>query len=100
MENSQIYSTIGLAMRAGKVVSGEMVLNAIRNSQAKLVLIAKDASENTIKKYTDKCTYYKIPFYFLESSESLSKSIGKENRKVIAICDNGFANSINKHLKG
>ena len=44
---SKTLSRLGLAMRAGKVVTGdEIVLKAIRSSEAKLVMLAADASAN------------------------------------------------------
>lgn len=47
---SKTLSRLGLAMRAGKVVTGdEIVLKAIRSSEAKLVMLAADASANTQK---------------------------------------------------
>lgn len=47
---NRALSQLGLAMRAGKVVTGdEIVLKAIRSSEAKLVILAGDASDNTKK---------------------------------------------------
>lgn len=55
-------SLLGLAMRAGKVLSGdELVLKAIRSQEATLVVLAGDASDNTQKKFRDKCGSYSIP---------------------------------------
>lgn len=87
-------------MRARKVVCGEMVLTSIRNNSAKLVIIAEDASDNTKKKYVDKCTFYKVDYAFIESSTVLSQAIGKDNRMAVAINDIGFANTIKGYLKG
>ena len=50
---NNVVNLIGLAARARKIVTGEMVLNAIRNHSAKLVVIADDASDNTKKKLID-----------------------------------------------
>ena len=91
---------IGLACRARKIASGEMILNAVRNNSAKLVIIAEDASENTKKKLVDKCTFYKVDYVFIESSTILSHAIGKNNRMAIAINDSGFAEKIKSYLKG
>lgn len=47
---SKALSYLGLAMRAGKIVTGdEAVLKAVRSSEAKLVVLAGDASDNTQK---------------------------------------------------
>jgi len=51
MNGKQAMSLLGLAFKAGKIVSGEEpVLKEIRAGQAKLVLLSKDASSNTSKK--------------------------------------------------
>lgn len=91
---------LGLASRARKISSGELVLSAIRSKQAKLVIIAIDASENTKKKYIDKCTYYEIPYVWIDSSIMLSQAIGQNNRMAIAVNDAGFAEKLFGYLKG
>ena len=52
---NNIYNFLGLAFRANKVITGESVLKGIRSKRVDLVIIASDASENTKKKYIDKC---------------------------------------------
>ena len=55
-------SLLGLAAKAGKVVSGEFATeNAVKSGKAFLVLTAEDASNNTRKKFNDMCTYYEVP---------------------------------------
>ena len=66
-------------MRAGKLVTGdEIVLKAIRSSEAKLVIVAGDASANTQKKFHDKCGTYKVPLVIGFDRDSLGSSIGKD----------------------
>ena len=97
---NQPFSVLGLAYRAGKAVSGDQaVLNAIRRNEAKLVIVAEDASQGTLKKYRDKCTFYHIPMIQTGTSEQLGRSIGKINRVVIAVTDNGFAELLRKSLQ-
>lgn len=98
--NDNATSLLGLAVRARKISSGEMVLTSIRNQQAKLVIIAGDASDNTKKRYIDKCTYYNVPYVWIENSVILSQAIGQNNRMAIAINDKGFADKLYSYLKG
>ncbi|MBP1155964.1 MULTISPECIES: YlxQ family RNA-binding protein [unclassified Paenibacillus] len=92
MKNDKYLSNLGLAMRAGKLVSGEeMVIDAVRSGQAKLVIVAEDASEGTFKKVNDKCSYYGVPIQQYGRRDQLGASIGKETRVVIAVTDAGFA---------
>ena len=86
---------LGLAYRARKLISGEeLVLKEIKSKRARLVLLSKDASSNTSKRIVDKCTYYQIPFRIVESREKLGHAIGKNERVVIAILEEGFAKKL------
>ena len=49
-------NTLGLAARARKIVTGETLITKIRSNEVEFVIIASDASDNTKKKITDKCT--------------------------------------------
>lgn len=52
MMNNKTLSYLGLSMRAGKLVTGEeIVLKAIRSSEAKMVIVAGDASANTQRNF-------------------------------------------------
>jgi ribosomal protein L7Ae-like RNA K-turn-binding protein len=94
------FSTLGLAMRAGKVASGEeIVLQEIRSGRAKLVILANDASANTTKKFTDKCRTYQVPLLRLGEKEELGRAIGKGQRAVIALLDEGFARLIKSYVE-
>lgn len=91
---------LGLAMRAGKLITGEeLTIQAIRKSKAKLVIVSTDASENTQKKLTDKSQYYKTPCIIALSEDEVIAAIGKP-RKVLAVVDNGFAKKIMTLIKG
>lgn len=95
-----MFQILGLAARARKISTGETALASIRSKKAKLVIIASDASANTQKKFKDKCTFYEVPYGFIESSVMLSHAIGQNNRMVVAILDEGFANQLSSYLKG
>lgn len=95
MNENQWVSLLGLANRARKIISGEeLSLKEIRSGKAKLVLLSKDASTNTVKKITDKCKSYDVPFKMIENREVLGHAIGKEARVVVAILDGGFAKKL------
>ncbi len=91
----KILSLLGLAMRAGKMASGEFQTEtAVKSETAFLVVIAKDASDNTKKLFQDKCSFYKIPIISFGTKEELGHAIGKEYRASLAILDKGFAETI------
>ncbi len=100
MGEDKVYSLLGLCQKAGKIVSGEFsVENAVKSGKACLVLISRDASDNTTKKFRDKCEYYGVPQYIFGEKEKLGHAIGKEVRTSIAITDNGFAKTLQKNLE-
>lgn len=99
MVQNKAYSLIGLAMKAGKITSGEFSTEkAVKTGTVALVIVAEEASENTKKKFRNMCTYYEVPLYFLGKKEMLGHAIGKEFRASLAVLDEGFAKAIEKNL--
>ncbi|CAJ1186836.1 ribosomal L7Ae/L30e/S12e/Gadd45 family protein [Companilactobacillus paralimentarius] len=88
---NSFYNFLGLAVRAGKFISGtELTINGIRDGKVKLVIMANDCSPRTMKDLHNKATYYKVPVIDTVDSASLKTAIGKD-RKVMGITDFGFA---------
>lgn len=97
---NNVYSLLGLASRARKIVSGETLIMNIRNKNVSYVIIAEDASDNTKKKISDKCKSFDVQYSIEGSSDKLSKAIGKQNRMAIGIMDVGFAKKIKEQIGG
>lgn len=96
----KILNLLGLAQRAGLLVSGQdNVINAMQKNKAKIVFLGHDCSDNTLDLFTKKCFYYNVEISTILSSEEISNSIGK-TRMVVAIIDDGFHKSIKKYLGG
>lgn len=92
---NKLFSLLGLCMKAGKLVSGEfLVEKAIKDGSAKLIIIATDASDNTKKKFLDMTNYRNINLILIGDKVSLGNAIGKDIRASIGICDEGFSKSI------
>ncbi len=96
--NDPILSLIGLCLRAGRLKSGTGAFESIKTNEANLIIIADDASENTLKKATDSCAYYGVDYRIYGTKESLGHAVGKEIRAVLAVTDPGFSDSIIKKL--
>ena len=95
----RIFSMIGMAMKAGKVVSGEFATEkAVKTGKAFLVVVSAAASDNTKKMFRNMCSFYGVPMYTYGSKEDLGHSMGKEFRASLAVTDEGFAKSIEKRL--
>ncbi|NLK73700.1 MAG: 50S ribosomal protein L7ae [Clostridiales bacterium] len=100
IERKKVYSLIGIAMKSRNVVSGEFSTEkAVKEHKADLVIVAEDASDNTKKKFTNMCTYYKVPIYIFGEKNELGHAIGKENRASLALLDKGLADAIERELK-
>jgi ribosomal protein L7Ae-like RNA K-turn-binding protein len=91
----RIYSFMGLAMKAGKLVSGEESCEkAIRSKKAYMVIVTEDASGNTVKKFQDACIYREVPFIRFGKKHLLGRLLGKEIRSTAVITDSGFAQKL------
>ena len=96
----RVFSMIGMAQKAGKVVSGEFATEkAVKTGKAFLVIVSDAASDNTKKMFRNMCTFYEVPMYSYGTKEDLGHSMGKEFRASLAITDEGFAKSIEKRLE-
>jgi len=96
----KIYSMLGLAMKAGKVASGEFATDkSVKSKKAWLVIVSEDASDNTKKMFSNMCEFYKVPRYFFGTKEGLGHAIGKTMRSSLAVMDENFAKSFMKYLE-
>lgn len=98
-ESKRALNLLSLAQRSGKLSSGEfMVEKSVKEGKAYLVIIARDASKNTKKKFNNMCTYYHVPVIELSDKDELGHSIGRTERSSLALLDDGFAKAVKKLL--
>ena len=70
---------ISMAMKAGKLVSGEFACEqAIKDGSGCLCIVANDASNNTKKSFSNSCNFYEVKYIEYGTKESLGHAIGKE----------------------
>lgn len=94
----QLMNLLGLAQRAGKLVSGEpMVLAAIKAQQLDLLWLASDMGASSLKKLSDKASYYEIPTSLAFTEVQLSQATGRQ-RVAIGVDDAGFAKKMRELL--
>lgn len=94
----RIYSFLGLATKAGKLISGdETCERALKIGKVYLVIVSEDASDNTKKKFKDMCSYRNVEIRTFGEKELMGRMTGKGKgiRSVIAITEKGFSG----HLK-
>ena len=98
-DKNKVFSMIGLATRARKVVSGEFSTEkSVKSGRSHMVIVSEEASDNTRKMFTNMCTYYHVPVCFFGKKEELGHSMGKEFRASLAITDEGFAKTLVKQM--
>ena len=99
MNEQKIASLLGLAQKAGKIVSGELAVEkAVKSGQAKIIIVATDCSLATKKNYRDMTTYYNVELFEHFSKEELGTCIGKVYRAALAVVDVGFSIAVKKLL--
>lgn len=93
----KLKGTIGLARKAGTVISGtDAVIDGVRKRKVLAVYAASDISEQTEKKLCDKTAFYQIPMYALPfSMNALSDCIGsKKLTAAVGLTNKNFIEMI------
>ncbi len=103
-EKIKVISLIGIAKKAGKIISGtEQVIEKVRAKEKngiKLLLCSADASGNTIKRILNASSFYGIPCYTLWIDKAeLARIIGRQSlTSVVGITDEGFSKAMMERL--
>lgn len=100
MKPDKVLAMLGIAAKAGSVLSGEFSTEkAVKEEKAFLIIVASDASENTKKMFRNMTDFYEVPMYEYSNKEELGHCIGKEFRASLAIVNEGLAHSIEDKLQ-
>ena len=100
MKPDKVLSMLGLAAKAGAIASGEFSTEkSVKEGKAFLVIVAKDASDNTKKHFRDMTTFYEVPMYEYSNKERLGHAIGKEFRASLSVNSENFATNIEGKIK-
>lgn len=100
MDPNGILSLLGLALRGGNLAVGEEPVEAVaRARDARVLLVAADAADNTyrrVKHFADagQCIWLRIPF----TKAELGRSVGRSAAAVVAVTDIGLANAVVRKL--
>lgn len=107
-----LLGVVGLCRGAGRAVIGTpMICEELRKRAQRvkkeqdgvacdvMVIEASDTSENTHKKITDKCAYYKVRHIRIASDcIALGRAVGKSAVAAVMINDAGFCRAVEKKL--
>jgi len=97
---NNILSLLGLALRGGNLVMGEEPVEAVaRAKDARLLLLASDAAENTrrrVSHFADHgaCIWIQVPF----TKAELGQQLGRSAVAVAAVTDIGLASAVTQRL--
>lgn len=98
----KLKNLLSMAQRAGKVLSGDFVVTEAmekRRCPVRLLLVAEDASSETVNKFQSLADQRKIEMRRALTKDSLGHCIGKEYRAMAALADDGFAKAVLNLLK-
>jgi len=101
-KTGRIFNVLGLAKKAGVLAAGsERVLDSVRKRSAVQVYISSDASENTVKKLSDKTAFYNIPSIKIDlTMDELAHCIGCiYPTAAVSLTDKNFLKLMEKCLK-
>ena len=98
--NEQILSLIGLCLRGRNLEVGEEPVEAVaRARDARVILLASDAADNTARRVqrfaeTGQCVWLRIPF----TKQELGRATGRNSAAVAAVTDIGLAVAVVRRL--
>ncbi len=99
MDKEKFLNLLGIANKAGKLVTGEEgVVDSIRGSKVHLVILGSDAGPNTSKKVRNKSKSYNVKLVDAFTIKEINAAIGKENRVVVGVKDKNFKDALIKLL--
>ena len=96
-----LLGALGLASRARKLTFGtELTCEAGYKGSLKLVVLSKEASQNTLKKVNRCCTENDIPAFIIDiGAEELSQAVGKRKPiMTLGVIDSEFKNLVQRTL--
>lgn len=98
--NEQILSLIGLCLRGRNLEVGEEPVEAVsRARDARLILLASDAADNTARRAqrfaeTGQCIWLRVPF----TRRELGQAVGRGSAAIAAVTDIGLAAAVVRRL--
>ncbi len=107
MSNKALLSALGFSARAGEIIFGVPLICEALSAKKKvkgkyplLVVEAKDTSENTHKRISDRCIFYGVRHVRIDATiEELSSSLGKNAPiAAVALTNENLCRLAEKHL--
>lgn len=97
----RVEALLGFAQNAGCLISGsEAVERALLRGRARLLVIAGDAAPRLRRRVEALAKERGIPVREWGTKSRIGRAIGRPDRGVVAVCENGFARALDKALAG
>lgn len=91
----KILDLLGFARKSGNLIFGfQLVVKMVERNNVKLVILAKDISLNTEKKFSKVTNIRNVPIIKYSNSDELSKSVGQTKKSILAVTDKKLAKRI------
>lgn len=89
---NKFISFLGIAKKAGKCIEGyNKCEEELRNNKCALIIVSKEASQNTREKFERMTSVRNIPIIIGCSGEDLSQILGRDKINIIGIIDTSMA---------
>ena len=96
---TKVMSYLGFAAKAAKIVNGyNTCMFMMGKKKVRLVILAADLAENSVKKMISLCRQYHVPYRIFGTMDELSHMTGTAGKGIFAITDANFAEIIVKEI--
>ena len=97
-KQNKLYTYIGFAAKAGKIIYGDYAVEQFLKKQKIKVVMLDHVSQATLNRYTEMCTHYNAFLISIEGPMTELNVGGKAN-KILGIKDKQFSELIIKEYK-
>ena len=92
---TRILNLIGMARKAGSVVSGSnSVLQELAKPSASLLVVATDAAAGTADKILNRAKGADVPFVKMFNKQTLGSAVGRDERSHLVLTNKRFAKNL------
>lgn len=96
---ANVLGLLGLAMRAGKVMTGvDATRRGVASNEVRLVLFARDASEAQLGKIRGLLQHRDIPVRWVSGRDALGRALGEGPLAAVGIKGSSFATRLLERL--
>jgi ribosomal protein L7Ae-like RNA K-turn-binding protein len=97
----RLLDLLGLAARAGRLVSGtDAVRGGVRDGKVRRVIMAADASDTQRRKLTPLLEARRVPYTVVLTRDALGAAIGRGPASAIGLTDANFAKRVGELVRG